>query len=189
MSSGSALRQRDGDPDIDLATAGQLAKAGVWLGCWYDVIRSLPAAARLSSTLDVYARSLSRSDDGQYQTDADRISVAMDVPHEMLTTLLHESAHALSNPRHFRHHGYSWRRAYRQLVRELLGEDPWEDADRLRRMVNGVKSRMDGLDLAVLRALIRLRPVLVEVSSERVVARCGGGMLHRAKRSPPTPVR
>ena len=182
--SATALRQHVGQPEVDPSTAAELAKAGAWLGCWWDVVRSLPAAARLSSTLRVYERSDACPDDGQYDTEHDRIAVARDVPHEMLTTLLHEAAHALSNPRHFRHHGYSWRRVYRQLVRELLGEDPWQDAERLRRSVDGVESRMDGLDLAVIRALIRVRPVLVEVSPSHVVARCGDS-IHRAKRSPP----
>jgi hypothetical protein len=144
-----------------------------WLRAWYRAVVETVPAARSShdqpaKLVIVDSPHVIDEDDGGmcvgvYYQLQHKIVIGTSAPHVMLATLLHEIAHVVANPRHHRHHGYSWRRAMTALMVSTLGVPP-ETSERWR-MTHGSKitprpSRRECLDvvaeLAAVAAEIRV---------------------------------
>lgn len=146
------------------------------LRAWYEMLRRFPAAYGCDAELVVLPAVVEIGDGvscyGSFHPIKNIISVALlDNPYETLGTLFHEIAHAASNPRHRRHHGYSWRRQYSDLFEQVTGVALLPLATGYRRKAHaelGVRpSRMTALDILCVVTLTGLRPY-VEVGPERV---------------------
>ena len=140
-----------------------------WLDAWFQVIRRLPAAKGCDAELVVTKAIDAEGDDirGSYDPGRKRITVYVDPsPYENLATLVHETAHAAQYHRHHRHHGYSWRRTFVRLAKQLTEVDisPLATAIlkdiRAGRYGNLEASRERALDLACIWVFSRALPTV-----------------------------
>lgn len=151
--------------------------SALWLFVWYAVVRALPAARGCDADLRVQKAPVTTPEPGivrlgefEWVTEQKaRITVAIERPHVMLATLIHEVAHFAQNSRHVRRdHGYSWRRALARLCHDLTGYDPAADAELFRlydergRLMRPKlrPTRMEALDEAVERTIAEAQPWL-----------------------------
>lgn len=126
---------------------------------WYAIVRHMPEAWGCDAELRVIEE-VQELDDyalfGSYDPGANVITVAVvGDPYETLATLIHEIAHYAANPRHQRHHGYSWRRCYVELVRAITGVDPLPVAREYRSHRPTTTSKQAALDVGAHEALTR----------------------------------
>lgn len=141
-----------------------------WLRIWYHVICQLPASWGCDAHLVIDDGPVMLPDGTSVHGTTAMVKgvytihVSQEVDHhDSLATLIHEVAHVAANPRHKRHHGYSWRRALAEICRELTGEDPTPRAIDLRRRMRATMEpppRSEVLDVAVTELLVRNGPWL-----------------------------
>lgn len=200
------IKHRSSDLDCEpmVSVHGTPLEGGcgeAWIRGWYEVVRRLEASWGCDAELVVFSEPIDEPSGttwyGAYHVGKNVLSVAVTPsPWDSLATILHEVAHFAANPRHRRHHGYSWRRCYAEIVKELAGIDILPLASKYRRdcRTHGTTnvSRTSALDVVVTRLLTEARPkILIRPGLVSAVIR---GKRHRvavrslavtAKRSPP----
>lgn len=145
------------------------------------MVRRLPSATGCDADLVVLPSPLDVPGGGvcvgSFHPGQNTIAVALlPNPYETIGTLLHEVAHFAANPRHKRHHGYSWRWQYRGLAEDLLGRGKLLPLASYRRQCHADLgrwfSRQGALDVLVVVALTEAR-AHVQISPEQVTAVVG----------------
>jgi hypothetical protein len=153
----------------------------VWIRGWYEVIRRLPSA-QCDAELTIWEWPICNPEIGDITGLYDPFDHVIAIarcpnPYDEIATVLHEVAHAASNQRHSRHHGYSWRRKYIAIAAELFSDDPLPVASVLTSGLRGRRDRREVLDSAILMLVTAHMPRLTVAPDGQVEAMVGGRTL------------